>query len=156
MDDEELQHLLSLRRATLARIRVLEQRKAERGELETGQAVELQQARVDIQTLDARLQAPTPSRAVSDLIPDAPMLHLQLQFASFVARFDDAMVYVTQRMEEMQGKVEDLQDHNKRESEARAEGQARNFREKRRIWLSVGLLAVAVLVLTLLVVRWFV
>lgn len=156
MDDEEIQHLLKVRKATQARIWVLEQRKAERGELDTGHAVELQQARVDIRTLDARLQAPTPSRAVSDLIPDASLLHLQLQFASFVQRFDDALIFITHGMEEMHGSVADLKEHDEKEAEERKIGQARTAKQYRRIWRSMaGLAFVVVLVCSMfLYILW--
>ena len=142
MDDEKLRHLLALRKATQIRIRVLEQRKAERGDLDTGQSIELQQAQEDIHILDAKLSSSGPSAQVSELVPDAQILLLDHKLKRFSERWDDGMTFIMH--------------HFAQEAEARAAGQQRTAQEQRRIWISVGLLALAVLVLTLLVVRWFV
>ena len=62
MTDEELQHLLELRSAYVERIHVLEERQARRGELPTAEAIDLIQARRDLEGVEARLQTVPLSR----------------------------------------------------------------------------------------------
>ena len=62
MTDEELQHLLELRSAYVERIHVLEERQARRGELPTTEAIDLIQARRDLEGVEARLQTVPLSR----------------------------------------------------------------------------------------------
>ena len=52
MTDEELQHLLELRSAYVERIHVLEERQARRGELPTTEAIDLIQARRDLEGVE--------------------------------------------------------------------------------------------------------
>lgn len=146
MDDEEIQHLLKVRKATQARIWVLEECKAERGELDTGHAVELQQAREDMHILDAKLSASGPSARVSELVPDAAILLLDHKVKALGERLDDAMTFITHHFE-------GLLERQERDAEARAEGQARNAKEQQRIWFVIALLAIAVCVLILTIAR---
>ncbi len=118
MDEDEYNHILAVRAATLKRVRVLETYQAAIGTLPTPQAVELQQAREDIKLYDAQIKRARPSAQATELVPDAPLVMMESQIHDLAELVDDALTQITH--------------HFALEATAREEGQARAAEERRR------------------------
>lgn len=92
MTDEDLRHLWDLRTSYLERIRLLEARQARRGELSSGDALELAQARRDKEAVEASLQLVPPSQEVNDAIGyDGRLAVVEYQIKALSQMFDEGM-----------------------------------------------------------------
>ena len=104
MTDEELQHLLTLRAAYIARIQLLEERQARRGELPSGEALELNQAQRDLEGIEARLQTVPVSREARQAIgPHAQIIILEFRVKALEDKLHDGLLSLERKLTEMQG-----------------------------------------------------
>lgn len=104
MTDEELQHLLTMRAGYLERIRLLEARQARRGELPSGEALELGQAQRDLEGVEARLQTVPVSREARQAIgPHAQIIILEFRVKALEDKLHDGLLSLERKLTEMQG-----------------------------------------------------
>lgn len=146
MDDAEIQHLLELREGYQARIRILQQRRARRGELSSGDALELQQAERDLELVSAQLQSTPPSPHLAELIPEARFAVMEVQMKAMNDRLNDGLTFINMRFEEF---IELQAERWRSTDEAREKGQAQRTKELRELWTVIGILIAAVVVLAI-------
>lgn len=104
MTDEELQHLLVMRAGYLERIHLLEARQARRGELPSGEALELGQAQRDLEGVEARLQTVPFSREARQAIgPHAQIIILEFRVKALEDKLHDGLLSLERKLTEMQG-----------------------------------------------------
>lgn len=88
-----MQHLLAMRAGYVERIQLLEERQARRGDLPSGDALELAQARRDLEGVEARLQTVPLSRDVRQAIGrDAHTIILEYRVKVVEDKLNDGLL----------------------------------------------------------------
>lgn len=142
---EDLEHLWKLRDGYRRRIALLTEIKAERGELSTGQTIELQQAQRDLEIVEAQIQNGPPSpRLAANSGPDVRIAVVEFQVKAFGQKLDDALASLNGQLAQIRDSAKEWREA---ERNARERGQAQRAEELRQLWAVIGILMAAVVVL---------
>lgn len=99
-----MQHLLAMRAGYVERIQLLEERQARRGDLPSGDALELAQARRDLEGVEARLQTVPLSRDVRQAIGhDAHTIILEYRVKVVEDKLHDGLLTLNNAIGDVRG-----------------------------------------------------
>lgn len=99
-----MQHLLAMRAGYVERIQLLEERQARRGDLPSGDALELAQARRDLEGVEARLQTVPLSRDARQAIGhDAHTIILEYRVKVVEDKLHDGLLTLNNAIGDVRG-----------------------------------------------------